>query len=326
VTKAESTITAPNLRVDGLSVVYRTRQGQSVFALDEVSLDARPGECVAVVGESGSGKSTFGVALGGLLPRNGTRTGGQVTVGGEEVYGRSPQALRALRRERLAFVFQNPVASLDPTMRIERQLALAIGDGATGDAVDAALERVEFRDSRRVARSFPHELSGGMAQRVGIALALARDPLIVIADEPTASLDATLRRRLLELLIALGTQGLRSLVVLTHDLAAVARYAHLVAVMYGGRIVECGTPEQVFQHPFHPYTRALLEAAPGAERPGDRLRSIAGSPPVLRERAHNCSFAPRCPLASTICRGTRPATRALSGRVVACHRAEELAV
>jgi oligopeptide/dipeptide ABC transporter ATP-binding protein len=313
---------APNLRIEALSIGYSTRSGANIVALDDVSLDVEPGQCVAIVGESGSGKSTLGVAIGGLLPSNGIRLSGSVTIAGQSVYNCSRAALRALRREKLSFVFQNPVAALDPTMRVDRQLALVAGGRRARSVAISALERVGFRDPDRVARSYPHQLSGGMAQRVGIALALQRDPMIVVADEPTASLDATLRRRLLELLVQLGTQDQRSLLVLTHDLAAVARYATSVAVMYGGRIVEHGGTQEVFSRPLHPYTRALLESAPGQEGVGGRLASIAGSPPVLHAASPDCAFAARCPMAIPMCATQRPLSRPVGGRSVACHLAE----
>lgn len=316
-------MTVPTLEVDGLVVEYRTTDDGVVRALDGVSLRLEPGQCVAVVGESGSGKSTFALAVSALLPPAARRIAGTVRICGDDVCGATPEQLRRLHRDRVSFVFQNPVAALDPTKRIHRQLALARDGEQRGDfsALADALGAVGLPEPERVLRAYPYELSGGMAQRVGIALALQRDPRLMIADEPTAALDATLRRQVLELLVRLGTRDERSLILLTHDLHAVRRHAGAVAVMYGGRVVEYGKPADVFARPRHPYTQALLAAVPGTEERGDRLVSVPGFPPVLHGRSEDCVFAPRCPHAIDVCLAERPEHRWIDSDVVVCHRA-----
>jgi oligopeptide/dipeptide ABC transporter ATP-binding protein len=211
------------------------------------------------------------------------------------------------------------MTALDPTMRVGRQAGLLIGERHDSHAVHELLSRARLGDPKQVATKFPHELSGGMAQRVVIALAIARKPSVVIADEPTASLDASIKGAILELLMALGTDTGASLVIMTHDLRSVARRCDRMAVMYGGRIVEAGASSDVFERPTHPYTQALIHAQAGNERPGDRLHTIAGVPPLLRQRATSCAFAPRCPYAQDLCRTERPHERQLGDRRVACH-------
>jgi oligopeptide/dipeptide ABC transporter ATP-binding protein len=187
------------------------------------------------------------------------------------------------------------------------------------------LRSVHLSEPELVARRYPHELSGGMAQRVAIAIAVGSGCRLLIADEPTAALDASIRRQILDLLVALSIEKGAALVLLSHDLPAIAKHCERVAVMYGGRIVECGSCETVFRRPRHPYTAALLKADPGNIGLGDRLEPILGTPPLLRGASHNCSFAPRCAHAVEACHATRPAERVLEGRIVACIRAEETA-
>lgn len=231
--------------------------------------------------------------------------------------GANEAGLRDLRRDVLGFVFQNPVAALDPTMRVRRQLELATG--ADRPAINDALEQVGLQDVPRVLRSYPHELSGGMAQRVGIAMALRRHPRLLVADEPTAAVDATLRAQILNLLVSRCREQTCALLLLTHDLHAVAEHTEQIAVMYGGRVVEWGPTQQVLADPLHPYTRALVAALPGEERPGQRLEAIRGVPPVLRSACPGCAYAPRCPDAFADCDHTRPALEAVDGRTVICH-------
>ena len=211
------------------------------------------------------------------------------------------------------------MAALDPTMRVGRQVALALGERGS---VAELLARVELPDPGRVARCFPHELSGGIAQRVVIAMAVARTPAVVIADEPTASLDASVRHRVMDTLGRLRAETRASLVILSHDLRMVARHAGRVAVMYGGRPVETGRVSDVLGRPAHPYTSALLRAGAGAERPGDRIEPIPGSPTTASQPAAFCAFAPRCGLRQPICTDARPEPRTVGGRRVACHFAE----
>ncbi|MEU6266184.1 ABC transporter ATP-binding protein [Saccharopolyspora shandongensis] len=304
------------LHVDGLVVDYAT----GVRALDGAELLVGRGETVGVVGESGSGKSTLGAAIGGLLPGPARITGGEVRIEGTAVGRLDARRLRRLRRDRLGFIFQDPIGSLDPTMRVGRQLGLVTGDRTRTASL---LESVRLRDPARVARCYPHQLSGGMAQRVAIAMAMAARPEILIADEPTAALDSQVREEVLDVVFALAAEVGTTVLWLSHDLPAVARRCSRVAVMYGGRIVESGPAAAVLSEPRHPYTAALARSVPGTAAEGERLAPIPGQPPVLTGPATGCSFAPRCPVAIELCAESRPLATDSSGWGVLCHRADE---
>ena len=306
-------------------VSYCTAKG-GLRALDGADLAVRAGETLAVVGESGSGKSTLGMAFGRVLPGEAVHEAGQIEVDGTDVFVADHETLRSLRRDKLGFVFQNPMSALDPTLRVGRQVARAMPGRPGEDEIAALLERAELFDPARVMRAYPHELSGGMAQRVVIAIAIARGPRLLIADEPTASLDASIREKVMATLGRLRDETGSSLLVLSHDLRLMARHADRVAVMYGGRVVEIGTSAEVLDRPAHPYTRALLAAASGSERPGDRLEPIPGTPPTLTGRCEACSFAPRCAFTRDRCNQTRPEPRNVAGRQVICHFAEDVLV
>ncbi|MFI7148834.1 ABC transporter ATP-binding protein [Nonomuraea sp. NPDC050022] len=323
------------LEVDGLEVDYGTAR-----ALDGAVLRVAAGEAVGVVGESGSGKSTLGAAIGRLLPRQAVVAAGTVRVAGEPVLDLPPTALRRLRRQRLGFVFQDPIASLDPTMRVGAQLRLVLrapgrdgrdgSEGADGRAglqaqVAFHLGRVKL-DDPRVAAAYPHQLSGGMAQRVAIALAMAASPELLVADEPTASLDSQVREEVLNVVFALARQAGTSIVWLSHDLPAVARRCDRVAVMYAGRVVESGPAADVLGDPVHPYTAALARSAPAVAVPGVRLEPVPGRPPVLTGPSPGCAFAPRCPFAEDRCATERPEPVRVGAKDVLCHRAAELEV
>lgn len=308
------------VKIDGLVISYAARGGR-LRALDEARLSLANGEVLAIVGESGSGKTTLGMAAGRLLPPEAEQEAGRIVVDGIDVMRAGDDELRALRRDKLGFIFQNPMDALDPTMRVGRQVARAMGGGIDGQ-IAALLGRAELTEPERVMRAFPHELSGGMAQRVVIAMAIARGPALLVADEPTASLDASIRERVMQTLGRLRAETGASLVILSHDLRLMARYASRVAVMYGGRIVEIGASAEVLERPAHPYTQALLRAAAGNERPGARLEPIPGTPPALYGRCPACAFAPRCGFAQPPCHDTRPEEREVAGRQVVCHFAE----
>jgi peptide/nickel transport system ATP-binding protein len=307
-----------------LSVEYRTKAGP-VRALDgaELAFDSR--STVGIVGESGSGKTTLGMAIGRLLPDSSARISGNLLLDETDVFDLSRREVRRLRRDHLGFVFQNPMSALDPTMRIGKQLSDAAGETTLGGNVDQRLRSVGLPDAYRVARSYPHELSGGMAQRVFIAMAIARTPALLIADEPTSALDATVRAEVLALLVGLKDRFNTGLVLLSHELHVVAAHCDEVAVMYAGRVVEHGTARLVFERARHPYTMALIQAAPGRERPGERVQPISGLPPSLREASTGCAFAPRCAFADDRCRSRRPEPRFFDDRTILCHRAEEIA-
>ncbi|SEF81537.1 peptide/nickel transport system ATP-binding protein [Nonomuraea solani] len=290
-------------------------------ALDGADLEVAQGETVGLVGESGSGKSTLGSAVGRLLSRAAQRTDGEVVVAGEPVFDLPPDRLRHLRKRHLGFVFQDPIASLDPTMRVGAQLRLVLGRG--GD-VGFHLARVRL-DDPRVTRAYPHQLSGGMAQRVAIAMAMATSPELLVADEPTAALDSQVREEVSNMVFSLAADAGTSILWLSHDLPAVARRCDRVAVMYGGRVVESGPAREVLGRPAHPYTAALAGASPAAAAHGARLEPVPGRPPVLTGPAPGCAFAPRCPFAVERCEHERPEPVKVRDQHVLCHRAEELA-
>jgi oligopeptide/dipeptide ABC transporter ATP-binding protein len=304
----------PVLEVDGLAVDY----DNGVRALDGATLTVSAGETVGIVGESGSGKSTLGSAVGGLLPSNATISAGEVRVDGEAVHRLRSRELRELRRERLGFVFQEPIGSLDPTMRVGKQVSLVLR--GRGNVLDW-LERVRLTDPVRVAKSYPHQLSGGMAQRVAIAMAMAGEPEILVADEPTAALDAQVREDVLDVIFTLAAAAGTTILWLSHDLSAVSRRCSRVAVMYGGRVVEFGAATDVLRAPAHPYTAALMRAVPETIAEGERLEPIPGQPPVLTGEAGGCAFAPRCPDVLETCSTSRPPLVRLADRDVLCLRA-----
>lgn len=311
------------LEASDLDLVYETEAG-SVQALDGLDLTLAAGETLAIVGESGSGKSTLGLAVGRLLPPAAQHRGGRLEVAGSPIFTADAPSIRRLRRETLGFVFQNPMSSLDPTMRIGRQVARASGGTASKSCIVELLAKAELDAPEQLLRRYPHELSGGMAQRVVIAMAIARAPVLLVADEPTASLDVSIRAKVMATLLALQREAGAGLMLLTHDLHLAARHCQRLAVMYAGRIVEIGPSAAVLSRPGHPYTKGLLAAAAGTEAPGGMLEPIPGLPPVLRGTAPDCSFAPRCPYVERRCRELRPAARRLDRREIACHFAERL--
>jgi len=313
----------PLAAISGLAVDYHVGE-RRVRALDGVDLLVEARQALGIVGESGSGKSTLGLAFGRLLPPNAEVSEGELLIDGRSVLAYSPSELRAYRRDQLGFVFQSPAAALDPTRRIHRQLRDVLDTPRSDrDSLLRLLTRVGFADPESVAAAFPHELSGGMAQRVVVAIAIARRPKLIVADEPTAALDSSVRNQVLDVLFGLPDEIGAAVVILTHDLRTVASRCSQVAVMYGGRVVEWGGRERVLASPRHPYSAGLLAATP-ADDAMDELVPIAGVPPVLRGRAQSCAYAPRCPLASAVCFEKRPEAREVDDRTVICHHAEQL--
>jgi oligopeptide/dipeptide ABC transporter ATP-binding protein len=312
------------LDVADLVIDYAGRSGRQ-RAVDGASLRIGRGESVGVVGESGSGKSTLAAAVGRLLPASAEWVSGSVRIGGEELRDMPAARLRAVRKERLGYVFQDPIASLDPTMRVGAQLGLLLGRKPGSPEVATQLREVRLTDTARIARSYPHQLSGGMAQRVAIAMALARKPELLVADEPTAALDTQVREEVLQIIFALAAGAGTSIMMLSHDLLAVGRYCARIAVMYAGRVVEDGATAEVLAAPSHPYTVALLEAMPSQASRGTRLAPIPGQPPALTGAAQGCAFAPRCAWAIERCTQERPVPVTIGSRSVVCHRADEVA-
>ena len=299
---------APLLSVEDLRVSFRTEDGV-VQAVDGVSFTVNPGEVVAIVGESGSGKSVTSMTLMGLTRSPNASFEGTAHFEGVELVGASNDQLRRIRGARIAMIFQDPMSSLDPVYRIGRQIAeqilvhdREIGKAAAMDRAVGLVERVGIPSARDRARSFPHEFSGGMRQRVMIAMALSCSPSLLIADEPTTALDVTIQAQILDELRLLREQSGTGIILVTHDLGVVADIADRVVVMYAGRVVEQGTLDDLFYDPQHPYTWGLLGSITRID--GDRsghLPAIAGLPPSLMNPPAGCHFRPRCPHAFAQC-------------------------
>ncbi len=296
--------------------------------LDRVSFTLRPGEVLGVVGESGSGKSMLALAIMGLLPRALHRSGGRILLEGEDLADRPAADWREKRGRDLAMIFQEPMSALNPVMRIGAQVeeVLVRRRGmAAGEARKEVLrlfQRVEIPSAEQRLSSYPHELSGGMRQRVMIAMALAARPKLLIADEPTTALDVTIQAQILDLMRGLrGDSGLAMLLI-THDLGVIAEIADRVLVLYAGRVAEIAPVDQLFDAPAHPYTKALLASIPKTSGPRDRLVSIEGVVPGAGALSDACRFAPRCAFARDLCTSRAPAVRPLaSEHAVACHAA-----
>jgi len=312
---------SPVLAIRDLSVGLTTRAGVTEL-VRSVSLDIRPGERVGLVGESGSGKSLTMLAVMGLLASPVAVTGGSVRLGDTELVGAPDRELRAVRGSEIAMVYQDPMTSLDPLQRIGEQIAEGLRAHGTsrseaGERTLAALAEVQLPDPHRLARAYPHELSGGMRQRVMIAAALAGNPRLLLADEPTTALDVTIQRQILSLVARI--QRARNLAVLwvTHDLGVAAQFVQRLAVMYAGRMVEVGPTTAVFNAPQHPYTAALLAAVPSTTGERSALGQIPGSPPEPGSFPPGCSFASRCRQARPGCTQAEPALEERQGGVAA---------
>jgi peptide/nickel transport system ATP-binding protein len=314
--------TPPLLEIRDLHVRFAVRNGL-VHAVRGLDLTVHRGEVAAVVGESGSGKSASMLATLGLLDVNASASG-SVRFDGTELLRASPPVLRSMRGGRIGMIFQDPMTSLNPVLDIRRQIAEAVithqqvsPRQAEVKAVEL-LEMVSFPDAVRRSRSYPHELSGGMRQRVMIAMALANDPDILIADEPTTALDVTVQAQILDLLRSLRESRELAIVLITHDLGVVAGLADSVHVMYAGRIAESGPVVDIFHRPQHPYTIGLLASLPRLDRPDRELTPIGGVPPRLYEEPAGCSFAPRCRYAVDACHQVEPLLERVDASMVAC--------
>lgn len=313
----------PVLDIRNLRTVFRIG-GREVAAVQDLDLAIAPGETVALVGESGSGKSVTSLSIMGLLPRKvGRIAEGSIGFRGKSGETRDlarldPESLRRLRGNDVAMVFQEPMTSLNPVYTVGEQIAEPIrihrGLGHREAAADAVrlLADVGIPDPERRARQYPHELSGGMRQRATIAMALACDPALLIADEPTTALDVTIQAQILDLLAKLQAERGMAMLFVTHNLGVVAEIANRVAVMYAGRIVETGTVAEVFAHPRHPYTQGLMRSVPrlgqatALKKAGTPLPTIAGSVPSLANLPQGCAFAPRCPHVVAACTAAVP--------------------
>jgi oligopeptide transport system ATP-binding protein len=311
------------LKVDELNVSFPHRT-RTIEAVDRVSFDIAPAECVGVVGESGSGKTQIFMAALGLAGT--AKVSGSVRFEGEELLNAGTGALNRVRGSKLTMIFQDPMTSLTPHLRIGIQLAevLVSHQGIPwSEARSRAarmLERVRVPEPNRRLNQYPHELSGGMRQRVMIAMSLLCEPSLVIADEPTTALDVTIQAQIIELLRAVRAEFGMALALISHDLAVVAGLADRILVMYAGRIVENADARELFLHPRHPYTAELLKCIPNISGPRlARLPTLTGQPPRPGEALQACAFAPRCPRAADRCRVERPPLQGGEGAQVACH-------
>ena len=313
------------LRVRDLRVAFETGDG-TVNAVNGVDLAVDAGRSVAVVGESGSGKSQIMYAIMGLLAPNGGATG-SVAFDGTELLGLDEAALNRVRASQIAMIFQDPMTSLNPYMRISRQmtevLTLHKGMGRREALAEAVrlLEAMGVPEARARIGMYPHEFSGGMRQRVLIAMALLCRPRLLIADEPTTALDATVRSQIMRLLADVRSAFDTAVILVTHDMGIVAGNCDEMVVLYGGQVMESGPVEHIFAAPHHPYTRGLLDAVPRLDRDDERMPAIPGDPLDMNRLPAGCPYAARCPRVTDRCHRERPAMeRRAPGRRIACHR------
>ncbi|MDN2566927.1 ABC transporter ATP-binding protein [Aquibium sp. A9E412] len=303
----------PLLSVDQLSTHYHTRRGV-LRAVDRVSFDIRRGETVAIVGESGSGKSVTALSILRLVPNPpGRIVGGRVMFEGQDLLALSDADMEHLRGNRIGMIFQEPMTSLNPTLTIGTQLTegmvhhLRLTQSQADKRAAELLQSVGIAEPVGRLRQYPHQFSGGMRQRIMIAIALACDPALIIADEPTTALDVTIQAQILSVLKRLASENGTSVMMITHDLGVVARIADRVNVMYAGRLVEKGTARELYADPRHPYTRGLLASVPRMDAAeAERLTPIEGSPPDPARLPSGCAFHPRCPLAIDRCAADQP--------------------
>jgi peptide/nickel transport system ATP-binding protein len=299
------------LSVRDLTVTFDTRAG-ALTAVNGVSFEVHRGEVLGLVGESGSGKSVTGLAVLGLIDAPARIAGGSVRLDGEELIGQPEAALRRLRGKRLAMIFQDPATTLNPVLRIDTQMIEAIqahekvSDKAARDRARHALGQVGIPSPEERLKAYPHQFSGGMRQRVAIAIALLHRPALLIADEPTTALDVTIQAQILSEVQNLCAETGTALVWITHDLSVIAGLADRIAVMYAGRLVEIGPVADVLERPIHPYTAGLIGSVPSRNKRGVPLAQIPGAAPSLASAPPGCPFNQRCPRASVTCRTVMP--------------------
>jgi peptide/nickel transport system ATP-binding protein len=324
-------VSEPVLSVRDLRVAFPTRR-RTLIAVDGVSFDIAPGEVLGVVGESGAGKSLTGAAIIGLLEPPGRIVGGEVRLRGRRIDNLPPEEARKMRGKRIGMVFQDPLTSLNPLYRVGDQIVETIrtharvSEGKARERAIALLQEAGIQGARARIDSYPHEFSGGMRQRVVLALALCAEPDLLIADEPTTALDVSIQAQIIQLLKRLCRERGTAVMLITHDMGVIAETADRVAVMYAGRIAEIGPVRDVVQHPHHPYTKGLMGAiptlgpalgpAPGAQ--AERLVQIPGAMPRLDAIPKGCAFHPRCALAFDRCRAERPEAMPAGQSQAAC--------
>ena len=302
---------SPLLEVRKLRVEFPTRRG-TLLALDDVSFDIAPGEILGVVGESGAGKSLTGAAIIGLLEPPGRVAGGEILLAGERIDHLGHEAMRKIRGRRIGAIFQDPLTSLNPLYTVGRQLTETIQVHLGLNAADARLRAIQLLADTGIPAAeqrfdqYPHQFSGGMRQRVVIALALAAQPELIVADEPTTALDVSIQAQIIALLKALAKEQGAAVMLITHDMGVIAEACDRVAVMYAGRVVEIGPVAEVIHHPAHPYTVGLMGSIPAMDGERERLMQIDGAMPRLAAIPPGCAFNPRCPQVFERCRRERP--------------------
>ena len=310
------------LEVENLTTVFKTGKTE-MRAVDGLSYRIHKGECVAIIGESGSGKSVSAMSVMRLIPGPaGQIVNGRILFHGEDLLDKDDEGMRAIRGSKISMIFQEPSTALNPVMTIGKQISESIRIHHPETSKKAAMERavelmrmVDIPNPEERAKQYPFEFSGGMQQRAMIAMAMSSDPELLICDEPTTALDVTVQAQVLEQLNKLKEQFGTALLLITHNLGVVARYADSVKIMYGGKIVEEGLPEEIFETPKHPYTIGLIEAVPRLDRPrSESLKTIPGEPPDMSKISRSsCAFAPRCAYADDLCRSRRPELQSLGG-------------
>ncbi len=322
-------MSAPLLEVDNLATHFFTRAGV-VKAVDGVSFSVRPGQVVGLVGESGSGKSVTGYSLLGLVDPPGRVVGGSILFEGQDLVTLPPDRLHTIRGRRISMVFQDATATLNPVLSVGDQMLLAvqaheaISDKAGLALALASLSRVGIPDPASRLNAYPHQLSGGMRQRVAIAIALLHRPALVIADEPTTALDVSVQAQIIHEMRELVRVSGTAVIWITHDLATVSSLADDILVMYAGRVVESGPTRTILREPRHPYTHGLLDSVPSRNLPGIDLPQIPGSTPSLLSLPPGCPFAPRCSYATDLC-ATMPTVETGEGRTWRCHHPQGIA-
>jgi peptide/nickel transport system ATP-binding protein len=319
------------LEVKNLVTGYQGKEG-FVKAVDGVSFDIKKGETICIVGESGSGKSVTSMSIMRLVEfENGKILDGQILFHGEDLSEKSNEEMRKIRGSKISMIFQEPLTALNPVFTIGKQITEAIlfhRSVSKRDALQRAEELVRLvgiSDPQQRLKQYPHELSGGMRQRVMIAIALASEPELLIADEPTTALDVTIEAQILELLRSLRAERNMSIMLITHDIGVAAEMANRIIIMYAGKVMEIAETKDLFDQPFHPYSKGLLESVPRMD--GERgvpLKSISGSIPRLNEVPAGCRFSPRCPFATERCHHEEPVLETRGNRQVACWHADEL--
>ena len=318
-------MTVPVLSVRNLEVEFLTRRG-TLRAIDGVSFDIAKGEVLGVVGESGAGKSVTGLAVIGLIDPPGRIAGGEIYLSGTRIDHLPPEEIRRIRGKRIGMIFQDPLTSLNPLYRIGDQIVETIrthiesvGDARRASAPSICLAEVGIPAPEKRIDAYPHEFSGGMRQRVVIALAICAEPELIIADEPTTALDVSVQAQIISLIKRLGRDHGTAVMLVTHDMGVIAETSDRVAVMYSGRIAEIGPVQDVVQNPLHPYAKGLMGAIPTLAGEDKRLVQIPGSMPRLSAIPPGCSFNPRCAFAFDRCRVERPEPIKHGSHAVACH-------